>query len=133
MSGGSLCLLEKKHFYTWCAGLIVHALLTIHVHFQISLRFLGIILRVLRLEVSVYNVYITNQFKTTFAGRGGVESVSRGDHRDEIGEVYISALSAVAYTTTFYVMVNIVKGGARAPPTLTSLCVPLCVQCTLWK
>jgi hypothetical protein len=35
----------------------------------ISLRFLGIILRVLRLEVSVY---ITNQFITTFAqdGRG---------------------------------------------------------------
>ncbi len=28
----------------------------------ISLRFLGIILGVLRLEVSVYNVYITNQF-----------------------------------------------------------------------
>jgi hypothetical protein len=28
----------------------------------VSLRFLGIILRGLRLEVSVYNVYITNQF-----------------------------------------------------------------------
>ncbi len=39
----------------------------------ISLRFLGIILRVLRLEVSVYNVYITNQFQTTLqgGGRGG--------------------------------------------------------------
>ena len=38
----------------------------------ISLRFLGIILRVLRLEVpqSAYNVYITNQFKTTFAQGG---------------------------------------------------------------
>ncbi len=23
--------LEKKHFYTWCAGLIVHALLTIYI------------------------------------------------------------------------------------------------------
>ncbi len=36
------------------------------------LMFLGIILRILRLEVSVYNVYITHQFKTTFAqgGRG---------------------------------------------------------------
>jgi hypothetical protein len=33
----------------------------------ISLRSLGIILRVLRLEVSVFNVYITNQFQTTFA------------------------------------------------------------------
>jgi hypothetical protein len=39
----------------------------------ISLRFLGIILRVLRLEVSVYNVYITNQFQITFnqVGEGG--------------------------------------------------------------
>jgi hypothetical protein len=34
------------------------------------LRFLGIILRVLRLEVSVYNVYITNQLQTTFAQGG---------------------------------------------------------------
>ncbi len=33
----------------------------------ITLRFLGIILRVLRLEVSVYNVYI----QTTFAQGGG--------------------------------------------------------------
>jgi hypothetical protein len=47
----------------------------------ISLSFLGIILRVLKLEVSVYNVYITNQFQTTFAGGGGegVKSVGRGD------------------------------------------------------
>jgi hypothetical protein len=37
----------------------------------ISLRFLAIILRVLRLEVSVNNVYITNQFETTFAQVGG--------------------------------------------------------------
>jgi hypothetical protein len=37
----------------------------------LSLRFLSIILKVLRLEVSVYSVYITNQFQTTFAhGRG---------------------------------------------------------------
>ncbi len=45
----------------------------------ISLRFLGLILRVLRLEVSVYNVFITNQFQTTFA-HGGVKlsSVFRG-------------------------------------------------------
>ncbi len=31
---------------------------------------LGIILRVLRLDVSIYNVYITNQFQTTFAQEG---------------------------------------------------------------
>jgi hypothetical protein len=29
------------------------------------MRFLGIILKVLRLEVSVYNVYITNQLQTS--------------------------------------------------------------------
>jgi hypothetical protein len=38
----------------------------------ISLRTLGIISRVLRLEVFVYNDYITNQFQATFfeGGRG---------------------------------------------------------------
>jgi hypothetical protein len=38
----------------------------------ISLRFLGIVLRVFRLEVFVYKVYITNQFQTIFA-QGGEE------------------------------------------------------------
>jgi hypothetical protein len=37
----------------------------------ISLRFLGITLRVIRLEVSVYNVYITHQIQTTFTQGGG--------------------------------------------------------------
>ncbi len=37
----------------------------------ISSRFLGFILRVLRLEASVNNVYIKNQFQTTFGGVGG--------------------------------------------------------------
>jgi hypothetical protein len=44
--------------------------------------FLGIILRVLSLEVSVYNVYILNQFQPNLATGGGggkVQSVSRGD------------------------------------------------------
>ncbi len=49
----------------------------------ISLRFLGIILGVLRLDVSVYNVHITNQCQTNFTqggvGGGGVKSDSRGD------------------------------------------------------
>jgi hypothetical protein len=35
------------------------------------LRFLGIILRVLRLEISVYNVFITNQFKKPLLLKGG--------------------------------------------------------------
>jgi 1-acyl-sn-glycerol-3-phosphate acyltransferase len=35
-----------------------------------SVQFLGIILRVIRLEVSVYNIYITNQFQTTVAQGG---------------------------------------------------------------
>ncbi len=33
----------------------------------VTSKFLGIILRVLRLEVSAYRVYITNQFQSTFA------------------------------------------------------------------
>ncbi len=33
----------------------------------------------------------------------------------------VSALAAGAYTTTFHVLSNIVKGGGRAPRTLTSL------------
>jgi len=37
----------------------------------ISLRFLGLTLKVLRLEVSMYNVYITNQFQAAFARGGG--------------------------------------------------------------
>jgi hypothetical protein len=41
-----------------------------------SLRFLGIFLRVFRIEVAVYYVYIANQFQNTFAqGEGGVKSV----------------------------------------------------------
>ncbi len=35
-----------------------------------SVQFLGIILRVIRLEVSVYNIYITNQSQTTVAQGG---------------------------------------------------------------
>jgi len=56
----------------------------------ISLRFQGIILKVLRLEVSVYNIYILSQFQTTFARvgglrgwGGGVKSVSRGDFEEQ--------------------------------------------------
>ncbi len=47
----------------------------IHDH-AISLRFLGIILKVLRLEVSVCNVYMTNKFQNTFAWEGGGGGVS---------------------------------------------------------
>jgi hypothetical protein len=43
----------------------------------ISVRFLGIFLRVLRLEVCLYNVYITNQFQATFDQRRGSKSLSR--------------------------------------------------------
>ncbi len=49
----------------------------------ISLRFLGIILRDISPEVSVCNVYITNQFLTTFAqgkGGGGSRIRKRGDY-----------------------------------------------------
>jgi hypothetical protein len=43
-----------------------------------------VILRVLRLEVSVYNVYITNQFQTTFT----VKSDSRGDCEWQGGKLF---------------------------------------------
>ncbi len=46
----------------------------------ISLRFLDIILRVLTLEVSIYNVYITNQFQTTVAQGVGVKSYSKEEN-----------------------------------------------------
>jgi hypothetical protein len=38
---------------------------------QFRSGFLGIILKVLRLEVSVYNVYITIRFQSHFSGGGG--------------------------------------------------------------
>ncbi len=52
----------------------------------------------------------------------------------------ISAHSAGAYTATLLVMVIVVKGGGRAPPTLTSQanftlmmeCTPES-GCTLWR
>jgi hypothetical protein len=54
----------------------------------VLMRFLGIILRVLRLQVSVYNVYITNQFQPAFTQGGrGVKSVSRGDSEYQGGKL----------------------------------------------
>jgi hypothetical protein len=41
---------------------------------QFRSGFLGIISRVLRLDVSVYNIYLTSQFQTTCS-----KSVNRGD------------------------------------------------------
>jgi hypothetical protein len=60
-----LCMRTAR---VYCCALLCRN--RIHEH-TISLRFLGIILRVLRLEVSKYNVYITNQFQVTFAQGGG--------------------------------------------------------------
>ncbi len=52
------------------AFIIINAVSRSRIHERtILLGFLGII--VLRLEVFVYNVYITNQFRSTFAQRGG--------------------------------------------------------------
>jgi hypothetical protein len=54
------------------AFIIINAVSRSRIHKrEILLRFLGIILRVLNLEASIYNVYITNQFRSTFAQRGG--------------------------------------------------------------
>ncbi len=67
------------------------------IHKRISLRFLGIILRVLRLEVSVNNVNINNQFQTTFAhvGGGGVKSlveVTVNSNEDNVQEFDLYSL-----------------------------------------
>jgi hypothetical protein len=50
----------------------------------ILMRFLAIILRVLRIEVSVYSVYITNQFQTTFARGGGGGRGGEGNPLEEL-------------------------------------------------
>jgi hypothetical protein len=46
------------------------------IHERYFLRFLGIILRVLRLEVSVYNVYSTTQFQPFLPGGERVVEVT---------------------------------------------------------
>jgi hypothetical protein len=48
-----------------------------NLQFRISLRLLGIILGVLRLEVSVYNVYTVSNRFCSRVGAGGVKSVTR--------------------------------------------------------
>jgi len=57
----SLILEKKKHFYTWCAGLIVHALLTIFVH-QLplfdKLTRPNNYLRVISLAMVAFNLYM---------------------------------------------------------------------------
>jgi hypothetical protein len=60
---------EQPRLYVW--GHSGRGHFPRHRRIQNQLSFLAIILKVLRLEVSVYNVYITNQFKTTFARGGG--------------------------------------------------------------
>jgi hypothetical protein len=60
---------------------------------EVKLSFLGIIWRVQRLEVYIYNVYITNQFQTPCdQGGEGVKSVCRGDCEQQ-GEKLLRLLS----------------------------------------
>jgi hypothetical protein len=47
---------------------------------------------------------------------GGLRPQSTYISKDETGLVYLAAHSAGAYTATLLVMVNVVKGGGRAPP-----------------
>jgi hypothetical protein len=69
---GNCCLLEGPcKTFSWC----VQKPNSFFVE-----EFLGVILKVFRLEVFIYNVYITNQFQTTIPhGVGGVKCVNRGD------------------------------------------------------
>jgi hypothetical protein len=51
--------------------------------------------------------------------------------RDETGSVYLSTQLEHTYTATLLVRVNVVKGGGRAPPTLTSQAnFTLMMECT---
>ncbi len=72
---------ERQHLISWASSIEQSGTSYVSINIAnpeaefmhvrtISLRFLGIVLTVLRLQVSVYNVYITNQFPTTFAGGG---------------------------------------------------------------
>ncbi len=44
----------------------------------------------------------------------------------------MSAHSAGAYTATLLVRVNVMRGGGRAPPSLTSQKAAVATLCTLW-
>jgi hypothetical protein len=76
------CLVgEISHSHVDCL-IKKHVIRIRHTEADFMLRFLGITLRVLRHQVSVYNVYVTNQFQTNSAQEGGggvVKNVSRGD------------------------------------------------------
>jgi hypothetical protein len=66
-----------------------------------SLRFLGIILSVPRLKVSVYNVYITSKLQTTFARGeggwgGGGKPVSTGDFEEKNLKTFVPITSTNA-------------------------------------
>ncbi len=65
----SSSLMAERRMPPWCAGLGSELRSRFHER-TILLWFLGIILRVLRFEVSVYNVYITNHF-CSLGGGGG--------------------------------------------------------------
>jgi hypothetical protein len=84
---------------------------------SISLSFLGIILRVLRLEVSEYNFHITNQFQTTFAGGlGGVVEVTVNSKEEtlnresEFGKFAVYSKYFNIMDQRFYVWQNIYVG-----------------------
>ncbi len=76
-------------------------------------------MRVLRLEVSVYNVYITNQFQTPFGQRGGVKSVevtveySMEENSEEFCPNYVKEFGLCA------INLNMIRGVLRAPSVFT--------------
>jgi hypothetical protein len=66
-----------------------------------NVQFLGIILTVLRLEVSVFDVCITNQFQITFSRRGGgvdpiVEVTVHVNSKEENSFVPITSQNSVS-------------------------------------
>ncbi len=88
------------------------------------LRFLGIILKVFRLEVFVYNVHITNQFQTTFAQRGGGDPLVEVtvNTKEEILKTFVpitSKKSASALPFHFTYLLYLLDTSYVAPSTPT--------------
>ncbi len=90
---------RKKHFYTWCTGLTVHALLTVYITSQYF--FSAIIYRDIISHITITYRYIMYFFRT-FKKSTAPYKVHN------IGLRYI----------------NVIKGGGRAPHTLTSQFYP---------
>jgi hypothetical protein len=69
------------------------------------------------MEAYYHKYFLHDQFSVEWGGGGQSKPQNTYRGRVEIGGVYLpSKLESGEYPTTLYVMVDIVKGGGRAPP-----------------